>query len=642
MRTDSMPQLDVRNDGKRDRPFPPPRWAGHPPSVLDTPQTMSPSVAEQPRYTPMTQARTSSKSPDDYINSHSYTAPVRPPPSPPRVHATLGKEPFQDDTNIAMIKQIFRPLENYIATSMDDLDCLNSSFLLSRPSNPTRSSSEASVLTRRPKKVESYHGLDDTPFELDAKTLLLGDIGENGTWWAGERQAPKKKSLDESEAANPQGDRKHLRHDWSSIGQWYDLVFSCGRSWRAQSQFFSSEEKLILMDPIQALYIDETLAEARVHIQRSFFKMQENLLRRPGRLLKVPEECRFLLILLGNPLLYPYRGGGPLSPKSPHSEGEYAASMESTLMQPSGPNPRQLKSKEMSHRAGATGQHSGIIKRILGLIANLSNDCHQTFVSWFCRTPEAQFRELVDLVGGFVSYRLGRSQGRKTHANHDPTAGLIPHMSGPGAGTSAHLHAALRPSGRNPKKEPKDKTVVYEDEWQVKAAAKVMSLLFAANTSYGRSSRHELTRVTSDNPSSSMNLPPRPRAARHGQLLPTNTFYNTLLDYADLVADFETWESRKGKFSFCQYPIFLSIWAKIHIMEHDARRQMEFKARDAFFTSIMSNKAVSQYLLLKVRRDCLVDDSLRGVSEVVGTGQEEIKKGLRIEFVGEEGVDAGG
>ena len=67
-------------------------------------------------------------------------------------------------------------------------------------------------------------------------------------------------------------------------------------------------------------------------------------------------------------------------------------------------------------------------------------------------------------------------------------------------------------------------------------------------------------------------------------------------------------------------------------MEHDARRQME----------IMNRKAVSQYLVLKVRRGCLVEDSLRSVSEVVGTGQEDIKKGLRIEFASEEGVDAGG
>ena len=69
---------------------------------------------------------------------------------------------------------------------------------------------------------------------------------------------------------------------------------------------------------------------------------------------------------------------------------------------------------------------------------------------------------------------------------------------------------------------------------------------------------------------------------------------------------------------------------------------MEIKAREAFFNSIMSRKAINQYLVLKVRRDCLVEDSLRSVSEVVGTGQEEIKKGLRIEFLGEEGLDSGG
>lgn len=77
-------------------------------------------------------------------------------------------------------------------------------------------------------------------------------------------------------------------------------------------------------------------------------------------------------------------------------------------------------------------------------------------------------------------------------------------------------------------------------------------------------------------------------------------------------------------------------------MSYDAQRQMETKAREAFFNSIMSRKAVSQYLVFRVRRECLIEDSLREVSEVVGTGPEEIKKGLRIEFSDEEDIDAGG
>lgn len=69
---------------------------------------------------------------------------------------------------------------------------------------------------------------------------------------------------------------------------------------------------------------------------------------------------------------------------------------------------------------------------------------------------------------------------------------------------------------------------------------------------------------------------------------------------------------------------------------------METKAREAFFDSIVSRKAVSQHLILKIRRECLVKDSLRGVSEVVGSEKEEIKKSLQIKFSDEEGIDAGG
>jgi E3 ubiquitin-protein ligase HECTD2 len=190
--------------------------------------------------------------------------------------------------------------------------------------------------------------------------------------------------------------------------------------------------------------------------------------------------------------------------------------------------------------------------------------------------------------------------------------------------------------------------VVYSDDWQIKAAARVMALLFSANNSGLHRKGKLLGNVQSPNnyqplkiTEPSMGTPVRALAA-HGQMLTTSHFYNTLLDYSDLVADFEAWESKRSKFSFCQYPFFLSIWAKIQIMEHDARRQMEVKAREAFFNSIMTRKNVNQYLLLKVRRECLVEDSLKGVSEVVGTGGEEIKKGLRIEFKGEEGIDAGG
>jgi E3 ubiquitin-protein ligase HECTD2 len=49
--------------------------------------------------------------------------------------------------------------------------------------------------------------------------------------------------------------------------------------------------------------------------------------------------------------------------------------------------------------------------------------------------------------------------------------------------------------------------------------------------------------------------------------------------------------------------------------------------------------SVAQLIELSTNR---VNDRLRRISEVVGSGQGDIKKGLKIEFIGEEGIDAGG
>ena len=182
-------------------------------------------------------------------------------------------------------------------------------------------------------------------------------------------------------------------------------------------------------------------------------------------------------------------------------------------------------------------------------------------------------------------------------------------MSDAGAQHVYRLHAALGGS-RSASSKPTDKSgkpqlASYSDDWQVRAAARVMALLFAANG--GQTLKKRAMR---DEPRSrDVGSTAKYSAHAQGLLVPISTFYNTMLDYADLAADFDNWESNRGKFSFCQYPFFLSIYAKIHLLEMEARRQMEIKARAAFFDSILTNKAVSQFLVLRVRRDCLVEDS---------------------------------
>lgn len=546
---------------------------------------------------------------------------------------------------------VFRPLEDYIISSLKSCDCLNMSFLTSQP--PPRPTGESSPTKPVPEPSTVPYALQaQTALEPDAKTLLLGDLTENSSWLINDGSRAnthgnaqlKEKSSSSSRLVSS----RTPRINWAELTQWYHMILTAGTSWIEQwsmlqpADIFDEEDALKKRrwDSMDLVLVDREFAEARVHLQRTLLKATENLLKRPRRPLKKPDDARFLLMLLVNPLLYPF--SPPFAPEfaTPMSyRNGRATSRDPDRLVPHGSKPSSRREPSGNRNRGP-GQHSGIIKRILGLMANLPSECHHYLVSWLSRFSPGQFEKIVDLIGGFVTYRLTRQHGRKrsvsvTFQNDDS---LIPSFSSPNGNTPAELHAAI--NGRNQNKsggEKRDQPVMYGEDWQIRAAARIMSLLFSANSAGAHRKPDSSLSHDADGTVSRSSQP-----GRRGYMIPISSFYNTLLDYSDLVADFESWEAKTSKFSFCQYPFFLSIWAKIHILEHDARRQMEVKAREAFFNSILSQKAVSQYLVLKVRRDCLVEDSLRSVSEVVWSSQQEIKKGLRIEFTGEEGVDAGG
>lgn len=550
---------------------------------------------------------------------------------------------------------IFRPLEEYIISSFTGCDCLNMSFLTLRPSH--RTASESNPVKTNPEPSSQPNSQDAPVFELDAKTLLLGDVAENSSWWMGGRPRPHETKDPYARDKSPAPSKNRVtsrspRIEWAELAEWYRLVINAGDSWRdmwaAMAPSDTSgqgSERRKRWESVDLAILEKEISEARIHTQRTLLKATENLLKRPRRPLQRPENTRFLLMLLANPLLFPATSSqtqrsGTAGPPS----GEPGSI--TNFSRPYNPvdhnSGRRGEAAPAKSKSGGPGHHSGIIKRILGLISNLPNDCHHYLISWFSRYSEGQFEKLVNLVGGFVTYRLMRQHGQQRSETAKPSSnGLIPSLPDALGNThAAQLHAAL--NGRSPSKPSNDggrRLIVYSEDWQIRAAARVMALLFAANNSNIPRKRDG---ILHDPKVPNPGLAAKQHAYNHGQMIPISSFYNALLDYSDLVADFETWESRNGKFSFCQYPFFLSIYAKIRILEYDARRQMEIKAREAFFDSILSRKTVSQYLLLRVRRDCLVEDSLRGVSEVVGSGPEEVKKGLRIEFIGEEGVDAGG
>ncbi|EXJ77278.1 other hect domain ubiquitin protein ligase E3 [Capronia epimyces CBS 606.96] len=550
---------------------------------------------------------------------------------------------------------IFGAVENYISGTFVGCASLNQAFLLPKPPQGSKPRSTSGTQQRRQLSEPAPTPVFDADVflsDLDAKTLLLGDVAENGSWWLG---APSRRTAASSKDTHQQRDRspdrgrglvtvRNPRINWAELAEWYRAVIYAGDLWEQTWQEIRSRwtdpasQKSWQSVPLEKIQRD--VIESRTHLQRCLLKVTENLLKRPRQPLKHPEDCRFLLILLSNPLLTPTRleAGKMVGATMPHPPSSSGKPLDDRFR--GSPSKRVPSS---GRRPGSLGHHSGIIKRIIGLMANLSNDVHHCLVSWFARYSDGHFQRTVEMVGSFVTYRLARQQRRPVHEPINPTEGLVPSFADSGLHHASQIHAALggRPSSTSASKsDGKPKISSYGEDWQIRAAARVMALLFQANI--GHTGKKRDGSGSHEQRSQGLGHNAKYPASSHGQIIPISCFYNTMLDYADLVADFETWETTKTKFTFCQYPFFLSIYAKIHILEHDARRQMEVKAREAFFDSILSRKAVSQYLVLKVRRDCLVEDSLRSVSEVVGSGGNDIKKGLRIDFQGEEGIDAGG
>ncbi|KAH6850982.1 hypothetical protein B0I37DRAFT_353382 [Chaetomium sp. MPI-CAGE-AT-0009] len=514
-------------------------------------------------------------------------------------------------------KRIFKPLEDYIVQCFTTFQCLNTSFLI--PRTQPHSSHGAETRLRRPSehtgaRRESRSTSYPVP-DLDPKLLLVGDFAENGTWWTGHEEAlPARAPSGRTQSGPSIVSSRNPYMDWAALEEWYKTAIEPARGWSAVYESLVAEDPALAVPPATLRDIEVQVLGGREHVQRALLKASETILKRPGRPLTAPRDLRFLLIIAANPLLHasykPYPGR--------YQPTNIVPTSSSASSRGSGP---------------ASGRHSVIIKRIVGLMSNTPAECHKHLVAWFARYSEQSFVQTKDLVSGFLAYRLIRQNEKKYESRIDYMGGLIPNM-GPSHSPAA-LHAALGHSQRAKKQQEKKKQVVYQEDWQIKAAAQVLGLLFAANN-MGHAHRGVANRP--DSPGNRH----RELVQAPGQILATSDFYMTLLDDADLVGEFEAWERRQGRFSFCQHPFLLSIGAKIQILEHDARRQMSNKARDAFFDSILTNRVVQQFLVLNIRRECLVDDSLKAVSEVIGGGGEDIKKKLKINFKGEEGVDAGG
>lgn len=299
-----------------------------------------------------------------------------------------------------------------------------------------------------------------------------------------------------------------------------------------------------------------------------------------------------------------------------------------------------------------------IIKRVIGYLANSDKQSLKRLAIWLQSLPAPRFESKVQLINLYITFHLTRAISIQSNTtawqssagpdlseysdsaklNSASTSGL------PSRFGSLHLPSSVRsgfnawnewsPSDSQSKQnELKLRVSQYGNDWHVKSAARLLSVFYIANQSR----------------------------------IPDYAFYNTISDYILVKQDFEIWQSafkrtdpkdpnkmlrdmlnygvmsgpfgsKTPQFTFCQFPFLLTLGSKISILEHEARRSMERKAEEAFISAMDSRIATSVNLVFQIRRQHLTNDSLRCIKQY----RSDLKKALKIEFVGEPGVDAGG
>uniref|UniRef100_A0A7N8WX60 HECT and RLD domain containing E3 ubiquitin protein ligase 4 n=1 Tax=Mastacembelus armatus TaxID=205130 RepID=A0A7N8WX60_9TELE len=139
---------------------------------------------------------------------------------------------------------------------------------------------------------------------------------------------------------------------------------------------------------------------------------------------------------------------------------------------------------------------------------------------------------------------------------------------------------------------------------------------------------------------------------RAGQIIQYDKFYIHELDeLIDIRNDYVTWIQRQmyplghdGVVTLCRYPFVFDAQAKTTLLQTDAVIQMQVKYCNAQMQNFSSMflpavESVNPCLILIVRRENIVGDTM----EVLRKSKNvDYKKPLKVIFVGEEAVDAGG
>ncbi|XP_046391938.1 probable E3 ubiquitin-protein ligase HERC4 isoform X1 [Ischnura elegans] len=137
-----------------------------------------------------------------------------------------------------------------------------------------------------------------------------------------------------------------------------------------------------------------------------------------------------------------------------------------------------------------------------------------------------------------------------------------------------------------------------------------------------------------------------------GCKVPYETFYlHELVEKVNLPHDYIRWLTEKSGFSatsvyFCDYPFLFDVKAKTLLLQTDQAMQMQSAVNEAAsralpFLLFGGGSSISQmhFLILEVSRENLVGDTL---AQLQSLDTRDLKKPLKVKFLGEEAEDAGG
>ncbi|CEP62262.1 putative E3 ubiquitin-protein ligase HUL4 LALA0_S05e01508g [Lachancea lanzarotensis] len=288
-----------------------------------------------------------------------------------------------------------------------------------------------------------------------------------------------------------------------------------------------------------------------------------------------------------------------------------------------------------------------VLKRAIGYLALVNDSTGKELIGYLAHLGYERFDEQVDLLNLYLTFhfsRILRKRARKEacygspdleefcwdsklNANHpDNDFETIPRMVTRFLTSNGHLE-------RNLPANFKFNLSDYGNDWHIGTASRLMYFYYLVS--------------------------------QRKYKCPVSRFYNMLSDYLDYKKDYEQWRSKlkpysnsgsisfvdtldglalstgkssETQFTMCQFPFLMTMGIKLSIMEYEIRKEMEHNAEQAFLKALDKKKVIDVYLRISIRRDHVAEDSLRCIE----SHRSDLGKCLRVEFIDEPGIDAGG